>query len=197
MPLVESDFCSPFPGLVTHTQSTTSTANTQLKIADSGSGKARAVGEDESKVSAQRPGSIDRTGTSGSPKLPSVVRPASCIESTGIETERTQVNRSTDLPSNDATTILHADLSPAEPGFGLSTSITIPGLVELDVTEPEPTALLAPSEVPETVDALLIPEKASPCSPVMKSQEVSSDTDDDVLVLDSDEEKSDWSEIND
>ena len=99
--------------------------------------------------------------------------------------------------SDDPTATVYVDTSPAGPDLGLSTSATIPGLVELEITEPELTALLAPSEVPEALGALLIPEKTSHCSLIMKSQEVSSNTDDDVLVLDSGEEKSDWSEIDD
>ena len=368
---VESILCSPFPGLVLRTQSPASAETTHPKIADNGSGKAITVGDEESKDPASRPGSVDGTSTSGSLKPSPVAQPGSSTEPTGIETERTQIDRSTVLSSveqirsnliklqtdfvlpeldhygppaddrdeivsvpsvssneisrlipytsanrpvykyeyelnglseqldridshgdvkvrerrkevvkaveralegvervvgeaverrisllgsvaedivgeaapgpavervdtptavddlvreqparvhcmqessraegsipqpnaqvdySDATTTPHVDPSPAGPDFGPSTSTTILGLMELDVTEPEPTALVARAEVPETMDVLLIPEKASQCSPVMKSQEVSSDTDDDVLVLDSDEEKSDWSEIDD
>ena len=42
------------------------------------------------------------------------------------------------------------------------------------------------------MDTLLLPEKASPPSPV---QDTSSDIDDGVLMLDSDDSKSDWSEV--
>ena len=98
-PLVKSDLCSPFPGLILPTQSTALAETTQLKIAGNGSGKARAVGVDDSKDPVPRPEFVDGTGTSGSLKPSPVVQPGSSTEPTGIDTGRTQIDRSTVLSS--------------------------------------------------------------------------------------------------
>ena len=39
------------------------------------------------------------------------------------------------------------------------------------------------------------PEQVSPASPAKGPREIDVDTDDEILVLDSDSEKSDWSEL--
>lgn len=63
------------------------------------------------------------------------------------------------------------------------------------VAEPEPTLSQVQVNVPENVDTFLLPEQASPSSPVLKAREIDIDTDEDVLALDSDCDKSDWSEL--
>jgi hypothetical protein len=99
------------------------------------------------------------------------------------------------VASDDTTTTPHAELPLTEPDFGLPTSTATPELTRLAVIEPESTEPRLPAEEEESVDTFLLPEKVSPPSPAKKRWEIESDIDDEVLVLDSDEEKSDWSEI--
>ena len=73
-----------------------------------------------------------------------------------------------------------------EPDSGPSTSTANTELAKPGVAEAELTDPLAPAEVLETVDTLLLP---------LPVQDANSDIDDRVLVLDSDDSKSDWSEI--
>ena len=70
-------------------------------------------------------------------------------------------------------------------------AITTPR-VEPSPSEPDVTV---PSAELDTADAFLLLEDISPPSPVEKPELIDSDNDDLVLVLDNDEEKSDWSEI--
>jgi len=63
------------------------------------------------------------------------------------------------------------------------------------VTKPEPMQSQVQVNAPETVDTFLLPERVSPLSPVLKAREIDVDTDEDILVLDSDGDKSDWSEL--
>jgi hypothetical protein len=96
---------------------------------------------------------------------------------------------------DDTTTTPHAEFSPAEPDFGLTTLTASPELTELAVIEPQPTEPQVSTEEEETVDTFLLPEKVSPPSPAKKRWEIESNINDEVLALDSDEEKSDWPEI--
>jgi len=102
-----------------------------------------------------------------------------------------------DTPVNpDTTTYLPAEPTPTESNVEDSTATIVPTAVELiSVAETEPTESHVQAGAPETVDTFLLPEKVSPPSPIEKPQEVDSDTDEEVLVLDSDIEKSDWSEV--
>lgn len=93
----------------------------------------------------------------------------------------------TDLPSES--TFVESDIEA-------STATITPGSVEFtSVAETEPIKSQAPADAPESVDTFLLPEKVSSPSPVKKLQEIDSDTDEEVLALDSDVEKSDWSEV--
>jgi len=95
----------------------------------------------------------------------------------------------------DATTDLPAEPTFTGPDFGASTVTIAPATVELTpLTELEQTTPQVQVDVSETVDTFLLPEQVSLPSPAKKPEEVGSDTDE-VLVLDSDVEKSDWSEL--
>ena len=96
---------------------------------------------------------------------------------------------------DDATTAPYVDSPPAEPDIGPSASIATPEPVEFTVTELELTESQVPTEEAETADAFLLNEEAFPLSPVKGRQPVDRDIYDEVLVLDSDGEESDWSEI--
>lgn len=78
-----------------------------------------------------------------------------------------------------------------------STMTITPASAELtSATEPDPTASRVRVDAPETVDAVPSPERASPPSPNPEEiDKIDNDTDEGVLVLDSDAEKSDWSEL--
>jgi len=87
---------------------------------------------------------------------------------------------------------------PAETDVEASTATITPASAEsTSVTEPElqPTQSHVQVDAPENVDTFLLPEQVSPPSPAKKPQEIEIDTDEEVLVLDSDAEKSDWSEL--
>ena len=102
------------------------------------------------------------------------------------------------LPASDAPVVSHATTDPpvdsmsTKADLEVSTATITPASVEL--IETEPTGSQVPVDAPETVDTFLLPENVSPPSPVRKPQEIDSDTDE-VLALDSDAEKSDWSEV--
>jgi len=106
------------------------------------------------------------------------------------------------LPESDTPIVAYtiADL-PIEPTSTESdaeaSTVTIaPASVELtSVTEPDPTTSQVQANATATVDTFLLPEQVSPPSPANKPQEIDSDTDEEVLVLDSDTEKSDWSDL--
>ena len=99
------------------------------------------------------------------------------------------------MVSDDTIAVPPIESPPTEPDSGPWTWTATTGLAKPGVTEHKSTGPPAPADVPETVDTFLLPEKASSPSPVKRPQDVSSDTDDEVLVLDSDDSKSDWSEI--
>ena len=86
-----------------------------------------------------------------------------------------------------AEVLAHVEDTLSESDVEASTATITPGSVE-HTSQVQVGA-------PETVDTFLLPEPVSPPSPVKKPQEVDSDTDEEVLVLDSDVEKSDWSEL--
>ena len=82
-----------------------------------------------------------------------------------------------------------------EVGVEASTATITPASVDLiSPMEPEPTQSQVQVDAPEVVDAFLLPEQVSSPS-VKKPQGTDVDTDEEVLVLDSDIEKSDWSEL--
>ena len=105
------------------------------------------------------------------------------------------------LPKSDTSVVLDpaADL-PTEPASNesdvqASTATITPASVELTpATETESAESQVPVDVLGTVDTLS-PEEVSPPSPAEKPQEVGNDTDEEVVELDSDAEKSDWSEV--
>ena len=77
-----------------------------------------------------------------------------------------------------------------------STATVTPYSVEVNpTTETEVREGQAQEDGSETVDTFLTPEQVSPPSPVQKHQQTEVDTDDEALMLDSDGEKSDWSEL--
>jgi len=89
-----------------------------------------------------------------------------------------------------------AESTPTESDVEASTVTITPASVEVvSVTEREQTQSQVQANAPENVATFLLPEQASPPSPAKKPQETDIDTDDEVLVLDSDVEKSDWSEL--
>jgi hypothetical protein len=101
-----------------------------------------------------------------------------------------------DLPESNK--ITDPSVGPASTGSDVeaSTATITPASVELaSVTVTEPTIPQVQADAPETTDTLLLPESVSPPSPVNKPQEINSDSDEEALVLDSDAEKSDWSEV--
>ena len=103
-----------------------------------------------------------------------------------------------EVPSlaSDATADLPVEPTSTESDVEASTATITPvsvGATSVPETEPIKSQILA--EAPETVDALLLPEKASPVSPVKNPQDIDSDADGELLALDSDAEKSDWSEL--
>ena len=127
---------------------------------------------------------------------PGQLEAVTAVSMEGPSPEKENIPESNTLvASDDTTTAPHAESSPAKPDFGLPTSTATPEPTELAVTEPESTEPRVSAGEEETVDTFLLPEKVSPPSPAKKRWETESDIDDEVLVLDSDEEKSDWSEI--
>ena len=77
-----------------------------------------------------------------------------------------------------------------------STATITPGFVEpKSVTEPESTRSQVQVGAREIVDTFLLPEQVSPASPAEGRRGIDVDTDDEILVLGSDSEKSDWSEL--
>ena len=98
--------------------------------------------------------------------------------------------------ASDTTSDLPTESTSTESDVEASTRTITPAPVELtSATEPELAKSQVPANSPETVDAFLLPEQVSPPSPVKKPQEIHSDADEEVLSLDSDAEKSDWSEV--
>ena len=85
---------------------------------------------------------------------------------------------------------------PTESDVEASTATITPASVESpSVTEPAPTQSQVQVDAPENVDTFLLREQVSPPSPAKKPQEIDTDADEEVLVFDSDTEKSDWSEL--
>ena len=74
-----------------------------------------------------------------------------------------------------------------------STSTVTSEFIELSATEPESTEPRTPAKGVEIVGGFLLHEKAFPSSPAKRHQLVDGDIDGEVLVFD--EEKSDWTEI--
>ena len=98
------------------------------------------------------------------------------------------------LISSDATVDLPTEPSSTESNVLASTATITPTPVELtSVPETEPIKSQVLTDATEAVDAFLLPEKVSPDS---LPQEIESDAEEEVLVLDSDVEKSDWSELD-
>jgi hypothetical protein len=123
--------------------------------------------------------------------------------STSIQSEETVVGITKVSPPVDEALpesykITDPSIEPASTGSDVeaSTATITPASVELaSVTVTESTIPQVQADAPETTDTLLLPESVSPPSPVNKPQEINSDSDEEALVLDSDAEKSDWSEV--
>jgi len=97
---------------------------------------------------------------------------------------------------SETTTDLPVEPTFAESDIEASTTTITPGFVEpTSVTEPEPTQSQVRVDAQETVDTFLLAEQVSPHSPAENPGEIEVDTDDEILVLDTDSEKSDWSEL--
>jgi len=97
---------------------------------------------------------------------------------------------------SETTTDLPVEPTSTESDVEGSTATITPGFVEpTSVTEPEPTQSQVRVGAQETVDTSLSAEQVSPHSPAKNPGEIEVDTDDEILVLDSDSEKSDWSEL--
>ena len=98
------------------------------------------------------------------------------------------------LVASDPVTDLPAEPTSIESDVEASTMTITPASVEpTSVTEPIESQV--PVDAPETVDTFLLPEEVSPSSPTKKPEEIGGDIDEEVLELDSDIEKSDWSEV--
>ena len=102
-----------------------------------------------------------------------------------------------DIPvASDAAADLPVEPTSTESDIETSTATITPVSVELTpATESEPIESRVPADATETEDTFLLPETVSSPSPAKTSQEIDSDADDGVLALDSDPEKSDWSEL--
>ena len=97
---------------------------------------------------------------------------------------------------SETTTDLPVEPTATESDVEASTVTITPASVEpTSVTEPEPTQSQVLVGARETPDTFLLPEQVSPPSPAKNPREIDVDTDDEILVLDSDSEKSDWSEL--
>ena len=93
----------------------------------------------------------------------------------------------------EAAISLHSEPTSIQSDIEVSTTTIIPTFVAKP--KPESAQRQAQDEVPGAVDTFLLPEPVSPLSPVKESREIDTDSDDEVVVLDSDAEKSDWSEL--
>ena len=99
--------------------------------------------------------------------------------------------------SSDATADALAEPTSAESDIQAPTATITPVHAEFTpATESEPIKPQVPVDAPEVVDTFLSTEQVLPASPVKKSQEIVSDADEEVLVFDSDVEKSDWSDLD-
>ena len=128
---------------------------------------------------------------------PEPSNPAPTQETVAIPAEVPSPVETTPLES-DTVVVPEITTDPISVESDLETStVTItPASIEVtSVTEREPVESQAQVDAPETVDTFLLPEKVSPPSPIQKPQRLDSDSDDEVLSLDSDAEKSDWSEV--
>ena len=142
--------------------------------------------------------------------IPVVVGDAKVPEpSTSVQAEETPVAYA-EVPSIADDAVFESDTSvssgtttdhPTEPtsigsGVGAPAATITPATVELtSVAEVEQTQSRVPVNAPETLDTFSSPEKVPSPLPAEDPQENGSDTDEEVLELDSDAEKSDWSEI--
>jgi len=96
------------------------------------------------------------------------------------------------LPEPNAPT----EPTPTGSDVAASTATITPASVELmSVTEHEPTMYQVEADATETADTFLSPERVSTPSPAKKPQEIDNDTDEEIIVLDSDAEKGNWSEL--
>ena len=135
------------------------------------------------------------------PVLEQVDTPA-VVDDVAVPEPSTSVQQEEPLPESDNAVVsdgisdLIREPVPTGSDVEASTSTITPASVGLmSVTEAEPTNSQAQADAPETVDTLLLPEGVSLPSQAEKPQEISSDSDEEALVLDSDAEKSDWSEV--
>jgi len=106
------------------------------------------------------------------------------------------------LPESDTHLVVYAIADPpteptsTESDVEASTVTITPASVELtSVAEPDTRTSQDQADATETVDAFLLPGQVSPPSPANEPKEIDGDTDEEVVVLDSDAEKSDWSEL--
>ena len=135
------------------------------------------------------PGDVDETTVS----TPDQVETA---DDTSVEVS-SPINRA--LPQSDAPFVAEAAISlPSEPtsiqsDIEVSTTTIIPTSVAKP--KPESAQRKAQDEALEAVDTFLLPESVSPPSLVKESREIDTDSDNEVVVLDSDAEKSDWGEL--
>ena len=103
------------------------------------------------------------------------------------------------LPQSDAPFVAEATISLLSEPTSTRSDVedTTATIIPTSGTKPKPELAQhqAQDEVPEVADTFLLPELVTPPPPVKESQEIDTDSDDEVLVLDSDTEKSDWSEL--
>ena len=97
---------------------------------------------------------------------------------------------------SETTSDLPVEPTSIESDVEASTATITPGFFEpASVTEPEPAQSQVQVGAREIVDTFLLPERVSPASPAKGRRGIDVDTDDEILVLGSDSEKSDWSEL--
>ena len=135
--------------------------------------------------------------------VPEPLTPAQ-VEATDVTPAEVSSPTKDALPQSDAsvaseaTVDLPSEATSTQSDIGASTATITPASIEFTSVAESKPELAQPQvqdEAPETADTFLLPEPVSPPSPVKKSREIDIDTDGEVLVFDSDAEKSDWSEL--
>ena len=101
-----------------------------------------------------------------------------------------------DLPQSDSSVsgaTINLPLEPTSTQSDIEASTAT--ITPVSVTEHKSAQPQVQDEALELVDTFLLPEQVSPPSPVKEPREIDIDTEDEVVLLDSDTEKSDWSEL--
>ncbi|KAF9777985.1 hypothetical protein BJ322DRAFT_1025354 [Thelephora terrestris] len=129
--------------------------------------------------------------------LTQVLAEETVISSAGVHSLVDEAIPETEIPTVTGTTAdLPVGQTSPESDVEASTATITPGSVNPRAEpEAEPTGSQARSDTAAIADTVLAPEEVSPPSPVLEPKRIDSDTEDGVLSLDSDAERSDWSEV--